>query len=120
MSPVLQSGRPQPVRVMAVVLAVLGFLTGAAGLADLIPKVAIAWLVIIYGVVQVAWGAWTASQVTPLAAPQNNAGVPLVPLNTQPPLIPSPRDELGAVDVWTLVGILAAVILAIILLSLLL
>lgn len=79
----------QPVRIMAVVLAVLGFLTGAAGLADLIPKVAMAWLVIVYGVVQVAWGAWTATQVTPLANPKNAAGRALVPLLNPPSTLPT-------------------------------
>lgn len=113
MSHILSTARPQPVRIMAVVLAVLGFLTGAAGIDDLIPKAVMAWLVIIYGAIQLGWGAWTASKVTPLAAPQTSDGRALVPLGTPGTGANPAPGEAGYTTIWTVVGALLAAILVI-------
>ena len=90
------TNRPQPVRIMAVVLAVISFAAASAQLADLISATAMAWLVIANGALTVGWGAWTASQVTPLANPQDNQGRTLVPVNSgSSGNVTPPRDQFG-------------------------
>lgn len=80
------SSRPRPVLIYAAAMAGLTALTGYAGLDQLIPAQAVAWLALVTVVVGAVGGVLVQGQVTPLSAPQAKDGRQLVP--TPPARVP--------------------------------
>jgi hypothetical protein len=81
----------EPVRWMTWTLAVLAALTGADAQFHVLPAGATPYLLGAGAVLTVMLGAATRSSVTPLTAPKDAAGVPLVPVTmktTPPPDLP--------------------------------
>lgn len=78
--------RPRPVLIYAAAMAGLTALTGYAGLDQLIPAQAVAWLALVTVVVGAVGGVLVQSQVTPLSDPQAKDGRPLAP--TPPARVP--------------------------------
>lgn len=76
-------GRPRPVLIYAAVMAGLTALTGYAGLDQLIPSQAVAWLALATVVVGAVGGALVQGQVTPLADPRAKDGGPLVAADSE-------------------------------------
>lgn len=72
------SPRPRPILLVQSTLAALGVVTGSAGLTAHIPAAAAWWLVIAIAAVNVGLGFYLQSVTTPLSAPQDARGVPLV------------------------------------------
>lgn len=73
------AGRPRPVLIVAGFLAVVQALVATAAIADWLGPDTVGTILALTAVIQVALGAWTHAQVTPLSAPQNAAGKRLVP-----------------------------------------
>lgn len=71
--------RPRPVAWYGAFTAALGAFLGFAGLTDLMPKTVIAWVALVGAVVTAAGAVLVQSTTTPLSAPQDARGVPLVP-----------------------------------------
>lgn len=68
-----------PVLIMTSVLAALQVLAGGAALADLLGERAFGLFVLGLAAVQVGWGVYVRSAVTPVADPRAADGTPLVP-----------------------------------------
>ncbi|SCL43140.1 hypothetical protein GA0074692_6781 [Micromonospora pallida] len=68
------SRRPRPVIIYAATMAGLTTLTGYAGLDQLIPAQAVAWLALATLVVGAVGGVLVQSQVTPVADPRDQYG----------------------------------------------
>lgn len=82
--------RPRPVLLYGMVnTAVLAFL-GGAGAVDLIPAKAVAVVALAWAVVGGAWAFYVQSVTTPVSAPRDARGMPLVPLDRadEPPAAP--------------------------------
>ncbi|MEU5950526.1 hypothetical protein ABZ793_33995 [Micromonospora sp. NPDC047465] len=90
------TSRPRPVLIYAAVMAGLTTLTGYAGLDQLIPAQAVAWLALVTLVVGAVSGVLVQGQVTPLSSPQASDGRALVP--TPPARVPdhATRRDLDA------------------------
>lgn len=71
--------RPQPVLILAALLAAIDALAGAGALLDFLPKTAIGIIVLINVVVGAAGGVLVKGTVTPLSAPRDGRGRALVP-----------------------------------------
>lgn len=69
-----QSRRPRPVLIYAATMAGLTTLTGYAGLDQLIPSSAVAWLALVTVVVGSVGGVLVQGQVTPVADPRDQYG----------------------------------------------
>lgn len=59
------ANQPQPVRIMNSVLAGVTFVGGGAALADFIPLKTLGLCLLILGGVQIGWGEYTKTRVTP-------------------------------------------------------
>lgn len=68
------SGRPRPVLIYAAVMAGLTTATGYAGLDQLIPSGAVAWLALVTLVVGSVGGVLVQGQVTPVSDPRDQYG----------------------------------------------
>lgn len=76
--------RPRPVLFYGMInTAVLAFL-GGAGAIDLIPPVAVAVVALAWAVVGGGWAFYVQSVTTPVSSPQDDRGVPLVPVDSVP------------------------------------
>lgn len=71
--------RPRPVLAMTAVLAGLQFLAGSAALADYVGRDTYGIFALGVGALQIGWGVYVQSAVTPLADPRNRAGERLTP-----------------------------------------
>ena len=71
--------RPRPVLIYAAVMAGLSAVTGYAGLDQLIPSQAVAWLALVTVVTGAVGGVLVQGRVTPVADPRAVDGRPLVP-----------------------------------------
>ncbi len=71
--------RPRPVLIVTMALAALGAVTGFAGLADLLPALAVKWLMLVNAVAIAVSGVYLQSVVTPLSDPKDADGNPLTP-----------------------------------------
>lgn len=99
-SPTLPPGRPRPVLVMASVVAGLQFVVAGGQLAELLPAPWPAVVGLVVGAITIGWGVYTHGQVTPLAAPRDRRGRPLVtaPIRHSWPADPTgepPADHTG-------------------------
>jgi hypothetical protein len=74
--------RPQPVLILAALLAAIDALAGAGSLLDFLPKTVVGIIVLINVVVGAAGGILVKGMVTPLSAPQDGRGRDLVPEST--------------------------------------
>lgn len=74
--------RPQPVLILAALLAAIDALAGAGSLLDFLPKTMIGIIVLINVVVGAAGAVLVKGMVTPLSAPQDGRGRDLVPEST--------------------------------------
>lgn len=81
------SGRPRPVLVLAALLAAIDALAGAGALLDFLPRTVVGIIVLINVVVGAAGGVLVQGSVTPLSAPQNANGTPLVPASEMLPQV---------------------------------
>jgi hypothetical protein len=81
--------RPRPVLIYGAVIAALETLLGIADLGDMLPEKVIDWLRIVVVVLVAIGGAFgVQSRVTPLSAPQDASGTPLVPEDSIPVRLP--------------------------------
>lgn len=74
--------RPQPVLILAALLAGIDALAGAGSLLDFLPRAVVGIIVLINVVVGAAGGILVKGMVTPLSAPQDGRGRDLVPEST--------------------------------------
>jgi hypothetical protein len=80
MSDPIPTSRPRPVLFYGMFTAAVSAFLGFAGVSDLLPKVVIAWVALVYAVVGAGWAFYVQSVVTPLADPVDRDGTTLVRL----------------------------------------
>lgn len=83
------TSRPRPVLITTMALATLAAVTGFAGLADLLPILAVKWLMLVEAVAVAVSGVYLQSVVTPLSDPRDDTGAPLRKLTSGGPVSPS-------------------------------
>ena len=75
------NSRPRPVVLYGAFVAALGAFLGFAGLDDLMPKAIIAWVALGGAVITAAGAVLVQRLTTPLSAPQDARGVPMIPVD---------------------------------------
>lgn len=78
--------RPEPVRILYLVMLAVGAVLGIGGIADYIPDTALFWLGVVLAVLTVVCGEMTRAKVTPLADPRDSTGRALTPDVDGPPV----------------------------------
>lgn len=71
--------RPEPVRILYMIMLAVGAVLGIGGIADYIPDTLLFWLGVVLAVLTVVCGEMTRAKVTPLADPRDDAGRALTP-----------------------------------------
>lgn len=71
--------RPRPVLFYGMFTAAVTAFLGFAGISDLMPKVVIAWVALVYAVIGAAWAVYVQSITTPVSSPRAVDGTELVP-----------------------------------------
>lgn len=74
--------RPRPILLAQSMLAAVQVVTGAAGFADHVPATAAWWIITGLAAVQIGLAVYLERISTPLSSPQDNRGVPLVPVDS--------------------------------------
>lgn len=77
------TNRPRPVLILTMIGAGLAAITGFSGLAELIPELAVKWLLLIEGAYIAVTGVYLQRVVTPAADPRDDQGRKLVPENEE-------------------------------------
>lgn len=83
-------GRPRPVVWHGMFMAMSAAFLGFSGLADLMPKTVIAWIMLVVAVVGAGWTVYVQGEVTPLSDPRDNEGRKLEPVGVD---VKDPGDD---------------------------
>lgn len=85
--------RPRPVLILAALMAGLSALAGAGHLLDFLPDSVVSTILLVDVVVAAVGGVLVQGAVTPLSAPQNADGVPLVTASALAPMVTQAARE---------------------------